>query len=68
MDDPTSLLFCRDGFRVVDVVRAHTALVTATVQWLPPPAPTRVRGIDETRARRVRWLLEPLVDGSRIRG
>jgi hypothetical protein len=47
---------------------AHTALVTATVQWLPPPAPTRVRGIDETRARRVRWLLEPLVDGSRIRG
>jgi hypothetical protein len=26
--------------RVVDVVRAHTALVTATVQWLPPPAPS----------------------------
>jgi hypothetical protein len=25
MDDPTSLLFCRDGFRVVDVVRTHRA-------------------------------------------
>lgn len=38
---------------------AHTALVTATEQWLPTPPPTRVLGIDETRARRVRWLLEP---------
>ena len=38
---------------------AHTALVTAAAAWLPAPPPTRVLGIDETRARRVRWLLEP---------
>ena len=38
---------------------AHTALITAAAQWLPAPSPTRVLGIDETRVRRVRWLLEP---------
>lgn len=37
---------------------AHAALVTAAVRWLPAPPPTRVLGVDETRARRVRWLLE----------
>jgi transposase len=38
---------------------AHAALVAAAARWLPTPPPTRVLGIDETRARRVRWLLEP---------
>ncbi len=38
---------------------AHDALVAAAARWLPAPPPTRVLGIDETRARRVRWLLEP---------
>jgi transposase len=38
---------------------AHTALVAAAARWLPEPAPTRVLGIDETRARSVRWILEP---------
>ncbi len=37
---------------------AHRALVAAAAKWLPPPAPTEVLGIDETRARRVRWYLE----------
>ena len=34
-------------------------MITAAARWLPSPPPTRVLGIDETRARRVRWLLEP---------
>jgi transposase len=38
----------------------HRALVAEAARWLPPPEPTRVLGIDETRARRVRWLLEPV--------
>jgi hypothetical protein len=38
---------------------AHDALVTAAARWLPCPPPTRVLGIDETRAQRVRCLLEP---------
>jgi hypothetical protein len=38
---------------------AHAALVAAAARWLPEPAPTPVLGIDETRARRVRWILEP---------
>jgi transposase len=37
---------------------AHRALITAANHWLPAPAPTRVLGIDETRARCVRWLLD----------
>jgi transposase len=37
---------------------AHAALVAAAARWLPEPAPTPVLGIDETRARRVRWVLE----------
>src|SRR5215217_1215811 len=37
---------------------AHKALVAAAARWLPEPAPTRVLGIDETRARTVRWILE----------
>ncbi len=36
---------------------AHRALVAAATQWLPEPEPTRVLGIDETRARSVRWVL-----------
>jgi transposase len=35
---------------------AHKALVAA--RWLPEPTPTRVLGIDETRTRTVRWILE----------
>jgi transposase len=37
---------------------AHRALIAAAARWLPEPAPTRVLGVDETRARTVRWLLE----------
>jgi transposase len=37
---------------------AHGALIAAAARWLPPPEPTTVLGIDETRARTVRWLLE----------
>jgi transposase len=35
----------------------HKAFLAASARWLPPPAPTRVLGIDETRARTVRWIL-----------
>ena len=37
---------------------AHKALVAAAVRWLPEPAPTSRLGIDETRFRSVRWILE----------
>ena len=37
---------------------AHKALITLANRWLPEPEPTRVLGIDETRARSVRWVLE----------
>ncbi len=40
----------------VDWRTAHRALVAAAARWLPEPAPTAVLGIDETRARSVRWL------------
>lgn len=36
---------------------AHRALVAAAARWLPEPEPTGVLGIDETRARSVRWVL-----------
>jgi transposase len=36
---------------------AHRAFVAAATKWLPAPEPTRVLGIDETRARTVRWIL-----------
>jgi transposase len=37
---------------------AHRALIAAAARWLPEPTPTRVLGIDETRTRTVRWILE----------
>jgi transposase len=37
---------------------AHRALIAHAAGWLPAPEPTRVLGIDETRARSVRWLQE----------
>ncbi|WP_175442283.1 transposase, partial [Humibacillus sp. DSM 29435] len=37
---------------------AHRALIVLAARWLPEPEPTRVLGIDETRARSVRWVLE----------
>ncbi len=37
---------------------AHKALIKAAARWLPEPEPTRVLGIDETRARSVRWILQ----------
>ena len=37
---------------------AHNALINAAAGWLPEPPATRVLGIDETRARTVRWVLE----------
>ena len=40
-------------------VTAHKALVELAARLLPEPAPTAVLGIDETRARSVRWVLEP---------
>lgn len=44
---------------------AHKALVAAAARWLPEPEPTRVLGIDETRARSVRWVLEEADAGAR---
>src|SRR3954468_4477187 len=37
---------------------AHKALVVAATRWLPEPAPTSRLGIDETRFRSVRWILD----------
>ena len=37
---------------------AHKALVAAAAHWLPEPEPTAVLGIDETRLRSVRWILD----------
>ena len=37
---------------------AHQALIAAAARWLPTPTPTRVLGIDETRFRTVRWILD----------
>jgi transposase len=37
---------------------AHRALVAAAVRWLPEPEPTGVLGVDETRFRSVRWILD----------
>ena len=37
---------------------AHRALVVAAARWLPEPEPTAVLGIDETRFRSVRWILD----------
>jgi transposase len=37
---------------------AHKALIAAATAWFPEPEPTRVLGIDEIRARSVRWVLE----------
>jgi transposase len=39
---------------------AHRALIAAAAQWLPEPTPTRRLGIDETRFRSVRWILDGL--------
>src|SRR4051794_1524873 len=39
---------------------AHRALVAAAARWLPQPPPTRVLGIDETRTRTVRWVLDEI--------
>ena len=36
----------------------HRAFIAAAANWLGEPAPTRVLGIDETRARTVRWILQ----------
>ena len=36
----------------------NKALAAAVEQWLPAPEPTRVLGIDETRARSVKWVFE----------
>ena len=37
---------------------AHKALVAAAARWLPEPEPTTRLGIDETRFRSVRWILD----------
>jgi transposase len=37
---------------------AHKALVAAAARWLPEPVPTTRLGIDETRFRSVRWVLD----------
>jgi hypothetical protein len=33
-------------------------LIVAEVKWLPEPVPTTRLGIDETRFRSVRWILD----------
>ena len=40
---------------------AHKALVAAAARWLPEPAPTSRLGIDETRFRSVRWMLDGII-------
>ena len=40
---------------------AHKALVVAATKWLPEPAPTSRLGIDETRFRSVRWILDGII-------
>jgi transposase len=40
---------------------AHKALVAAATRWLPEPDPTTRVGIDETRFRSVRWILDGIV-------
>ena len=40
---------------------AHKALVVAATNWLPEPVPTSRLGIDETRFRSVRWILDGIV-------
>jgi transposase len=37
---------------------AHKALVVAATKWLPEPMPTSRLGIDETRFRSVRWIVD----------
>ena len=37
---------------------AHKALAAAAARWLPEPEPTSRLGIDETRFRSVRWILD----------
>jgi transposase len=37
---------------------AHKALLVAATKWLPEPMPTSRLGIDETRFRSVRWILD----------
>jgi transposase len=37
---------------------AHKALVAAAAKWLPEPVPASRLGIDETRFRSVRWILD----------
>ena len=37
---------------------AHKALIAAAARWLPEPEPTSRLGIDETRFRSVRWVLD----------
>lgn len=36
---------------------AHRALVAAAARWLPEPSPTRILGLDETRARSMHQML-----------
>src|SRR5256714_5482187 len=47
---------------------AHDALVTAAARWLPAPPPTRVLGIDETRARGSAGCSSRPAGGAAIRG
>jgi transposase len=37
---------------------AHRSLIAAAARWLPEPEPTSRLGIDETRFRSVRWILD----------
>jgi len=39
---------------------AHKALVAAAARWLPEPSPTSRLGIDETRFRSIRWVLDDI--------
>jgi transposase len=40
---------------------AHKALIAAAARWLPEPTPTSRLGIDETRFRSVRWMLDGVI-------
>jgi transposase len=64
--DQVAVAIASSNRAVADVAReyslswptAHKALVAASARWLPEPEPTTRLGIDETRFRSVRWILE----------
>jgi len=67
--DQVAMAIASSNRAVADVAReyglswptAHKALVAASAKWLPEPEPTSRLGIDETRFRSVRWILDGVI-------